>query len=325
MVPELSSDLLRDSPKMTRTKDIDRPDQAYLPTADQIKMIVTDVDGTLLDNDHELPQRNMRALRWIRENRPELPIVISTGKHFSSILHVRQELNLWPFPSCHINGAAVVSHDSTVFAKRPLMPHLAKALIDDIRKFSDINCYVYDFEKAYSVLSAEKGNNSWLKLLEPYGQKIDMSVSEDEVLRHIAAGKLDVYVVGLNGSGKLLDEARENLIKNHGEVVRGVKALDNCLEYNPTGVSKGTAIEIILSQIYKDIRAENVISFGDGENDVSMFEITGFSVAMCNGMKTALENAKTVSKLDNNAGGLGEVLECIFNIPDDYTCSTLPQ
>lgn len=59
------------------------------------------------------------------------------------------------------------------------------------------------------------------------------------------------------------------------------------------------------------IAVENVISFGDGQNDVSMFKVAGMSVAMGNGMPAAKEVAVWETST-NDEGGLGVFLEKIF-------------
>jgi hydroxymethylpyrimidine pyrophosphatase-like HAD family hydrolase len=54
----------------------------------------SDVDGTLLDNNHQLHPATTSALRYIHETRPELPIVIASGKQRPSTQFIREELGL---------------------------------------------------------------------------------------------------------------------------------------------------------------------------------------------------------------------------------------
>lgn len=51
-----------------------------LPRAEDVKMILSDVDGTLFTDDHELHPTTLNAIRHIRETRPDLPIIPVTGK-----------------------------------------------------------------------------------------------------------------------------------------------------------------------------------------------------------------------------------------------------
>lgn len=79
----------------------------------------------------------------------------------------------------------------------------------------------------------------------------------------------------------------------------------------PAGNNKGTALKALLEYMGGDIRPENVITFGDGENDVSMFGVAGMSVAMGNAMECARDGAmwQTAS---NDDGGVGMFLEKVF-------------
>lgn len=82
----------------------------------------------------------------------------------------------------------------------------------------------------------------------------------------------------------------------------------------PAGHNKGTALSDLLKIYYKDeIKPEQVIAFGDGENDVSMFKVAGMSMAMGNAMSRELmEEATWVSKETNDDGAVGRFLEQVF-------------
>lgn len=82
--------------------------------------------------------------------------------------------------------------------------------------------------------------------------------------------------------------------------------------------NKGTALNTLLSELYPSIKAADVLTFGDGENDLSMFRVAGWSVGMISGMPVAQQEARGLSRLGNDEGGVGEVLERIFSIPEDF-------
>lgn len=93
-----------------------------------------------------------------------------------------------------------------------------------------------------------------------------------------------------------------------------VQALTFCAEMIPKANNKGTALIALLDYLKEqghDIKRENVIAFGDGENDVSMFHVAGMSVAMGNAMKAAREAALWTTDT-NDEGGVGTFLEKVF-------------
>ncbi|HEV7737571.1 MAG TPA: HAD family hydrolase [Chlamydiales bacterium] len=79
-----------------------------LPSPQDIKLIITDVDGTLLTSKHILHPRTLSAFSKLRAARPDLPIVIASGKQYNSCLSIREALGLPDhFPAVHCNGALI--------------------------------------------------------------------------------------------------------------------------------------------------------------------------------------------------------------------------
>jgi hydroxymethylpyrimidine pyrophosphatase-like HAD family hydrolase len=94
------------------------------------------------------------------------------------------------------------------------------------------------------------------------------------------------------------------------------QALTFCVELIPAKHNKGTALRALLTHLNslpgtEPIDPANVITFGDGENDISMFQVAGISVAMGNAMPAAKAAARYVTA-SNDEGGLGRFLETIF-------------
>ena len=78
------------------------------------------------------------------------------------------------------------------------------------------------------------------------------------------------------------------------------------MEIMPKGVNKGKALETICDM--NDFSMENVLAFGDSQNDISMLEKAGIGVAMGNALKEVKEMADLVT-LDNNSNGIGIVID----------------
>jgi len=75
-------------------------------------------------------------------------------------------------------------------------------------------------------------------------------------------------------------------------------------------VSKGSGIVLIAD--YYGIKKENIITFGDAENDLDMFAVSGISVAMKNGGPEIIKNAHRVSVKDNENDGIYHTLKQIL-------------
>jgi hypothetical protein len=70
------------------------PSPGPYPMPSDIDLIITDVDGTLLTSKHTIHPRTLNALRAIRKIRPDLPVVIASGKQYDSCRFIRDSLGL---------------------------------------------------------------------------------------------------------------------------------------------------------------------------------------------------------------------------------------
>ena len=71
-------------------------------------------------------------------------------------------------------------------------------------------------------------------------------------------------------------------------------------EYCPKGINKGTSIRMAMEKLH--IRPQEVIAFGDAENDISMLEYAGIGVAMGNATEKVKEIADEVTDTNDNDG-----------------------
>ena len=110
-----------------------------LPLPEDIKLIITDVDGTLLTSEHTIHPRTLTAFSKLRAAHPNLPIVIASGKQYNSCLWIRQALHLPPhFPATHCNGALIyggASGDALTEFSAVLPPAVVAHIIDGTTQF----------------------------------------------------------------------------------------------------------------------------------------------------------------------------------------------
>src|SRR5699024_12271317 len=88
-----------------------------------------------------------------------------------------------------------------------------------------------------------------------------------------------------------------------------VKSAPVFLEILHPKVSKGIALKQVAEKL--SIHAENIMSIGDGDNDVSMIEFTGYGVAMANASQEVKKSAD-YHTLSNEEDGLAHAIEKII-------------
>lgn len=107
-----------------------------LPSPQDIKLIVSDVDGTLLTSEHTLHPKTVSAFTKLRKAHPDLPIVIASGKQYQSCVGIRQSLGLPDhFPAIHLNGALVHEGPNKFLVSGVLEPKTAMHIIAETTAF----------------------------------------------------------------------------------------------------------------------------------------------------------------------------------------------
>jgi hypothetical protein len=91
------------------------------------------------------------------------------------------------------------------------------------------------------------------------------------------------------------------------------RAIPWILEAGAPNVHKGHGLLKICELL--GISPNQVLAFGDGENDIDMLRVAGYSVAMSNGMSNTIAASKYVTE-SNDEGGVGVFIERVWNFRD---------
>ncbi|KAI5787203.1 HAD-like domain-containing protein [Geopyxis carbonaria] len=295
--------------------------QRPLPTPSDVKLLVSDVDGTLLDSHHQLPTSNKtyQILTRLRKTHPDLPIIISTGKQRTSTAELRAQLDLEGFYCCHLNGNVIYKPSGEILSESALDIEVVRRVYQTLRERPGVSFFVYDYTTVYQVLGGENaGEGMWAERLRGYGEDVrEMMgpsaerVKEGEALMEkVWKGEVKVIKMAICQDEAPLAETRAMLEAAFTtDDFAIVQALTFCAEFIPAKNNKGTALETLLAHLGMDTKG--VVAFGDGENDVSMFGVAEMSVAMGNAMDKAKDVA-TWTTGTNDEGGVGMWLEKVF-------------
>lgn len=259
------------------------------------KLIAIDLDETLLHDDMSISSYSKKIIRQVLEN--GIPVVIATGRMFGSACMKTRELGLGNVPVISYTGAWIGLCESgkTLF-REGLSVDTARALLAEARENSwFIQSYIDDrvcfpepsrTERAYSKYRSGEsvflGEKFWMPDREPTRLIIVEKEQEKK------------------------DAIRDRVGSRFGDAVEMVYPGDDFLDIHKAGVSKGNAIRRLCRK-WK-IEPEEVMSFGNSENDVSMLAMTHMSYAVSNadGKASAAAEHHTAS---NNEDGVAEILE----------------
>ncbi len=263
----------------------------------EIKIIALDLDGTLLDSEKRLSEENRAALTEAAAKGIE--IVPTTGRIYKIIPEVVRQLPFIHY-AITVNGAEVYDvKNDRVIAKSELP--WQKAV--DIMEYLDGFDVVYDcYQEGWGYMKAEHLSKVG-EYLSSHHFKTVYETSRQPVpdlKAYLREKKKDVQKVQLCTNDQVL---RAQLLKDLQNRLSGVAisyALPHNLEVNEENGHKGGALKKLCEHL--GCTMENVMSFGDGVNDLTMLQMAGLSVAMGNAEPEVKAAAKYVTDTCDESG-----------------------
>lgn len=268
----------------------------------KIKLIASDLDGTLLNKDKEITPRLYQALEQI--NAQGIYFVPATGRPFSTVPSAIKAL---PFLRYVItsNGAAIYDAlQKKNIIENPLLPEAVDAVLPIAKRLPVITEY-FIHGKAYIAKSVFENLSAY-------------TLTESHV-RYILETRTPVenFWEEMQKNHAVLENI--NLIFQDMELRKTVweelKALGLCsvtastpqnIEITSPNATKARALETLCTHL--DIQPTDVLAMGDSDNDLPMLRFAGVGVAMANSEAHIKAAADWIAD-DCNAFGAAKVLE----------------
>ena len=250
-------------------------------------LICTDLDGTLLKKDKSISSENIEAIRHFKNEGGIFTFVTGRMPYFVSQILEKINPNA-PF-GC-VNGAALYDGKIDDYIWKATMPDGVMELVkyvDD--NFNKVGIQVNTFYKTYFCKE-----NKAMKNFRDRNNLENLVCHYEEVREPIAKiifTSDDEYEIA-----EMEKELKRHPISFMFDFIRSEKSLYEIL---PKGINKGTSL-LKLCQ-YLNIDKNKIITMGDYNNDIPMFNVSKVSIAVKNACKDALTAAEyvTVSNEDN--------------------------
>lgn len=268
---------------------------------DNKKLIAIDIDGTLINSDHQImPVTKKQIQQAIAKGHH---VVLCSGRSIRGLEDYLKELGIWG--KC--GEYAVTFNGGNVF---------------DLGTFQSISsCYLTP-ERVIQAdqLAIQLGVQKTIvtAALNSYSVKAPISMEAMHDIRDSQLTPIEVE----NYDFLANENVQKCMWTDRPEVIESKLALipqdyyDNYqivrsgpifLEFLPQGSSKGNAIQRLAKKL--GVALQDVIAFGDEENDFSMFSIAGTAVAMLNARSEVQKHADRLSVADHNHDGVGRTLK----------------
>ena len=244
----------------------------------RFKLAAIDLDGTLLGPDHRISDENALAVRRLQA--AGIQVVLASGRHFNSMRKYGEALpGVQWVVSCQ--GGEVSNASRTTVLSRQFLPAEAVGQILDAGHARGFSTVAYAVEGVFTDSASDFEMDFYTELA---GQR-PVVLDRGELL---ARGIFKVIWMG-----ELADLSRVVLAEVASPPVQAVRTNARFLEFMPADVSKGSALATLALRL--GIQPSAAVVFGDGENDIPMFEWAGISVAMPHGWPLARARAKLIA------------------------------
>lgn len=261
------------------------------------EILVLDIDGTLTNSNKEISTVTKKAIKAIQKRGHH--VVLASGRPTAGIMPVAKELNLEEYGGYILafNGAKVINCKSkeVIFQNTipvDLIPHIYQAAIEE-----KVGIISYDDT---SIITSSK---------------IDEYIEKESKINHMPIKTVDDFVSYINfpinkclmtGEPNYLAEVEKRMKERFGDKLSVYRSEPFFLEIMPQNIDKANSLERLLDTLH--MSKEQMISCGDGYNDITMIQYAGKGVAMGNAHKEIQEIADYVT-LTNDEDGVAHVID----------------
>ncbi|MBF7022885.1 Cof-type HAD-IIB family hydrolase [Staphylococcus kloosii] len=274
-----------------------------------IKLIATDMDGTLLNAAHEISEENIQAIEYAQSQ--GITVVIATGRAFYEANTPIAQTDL-KLPYICLNGAEVRDESFNISSTSNLNRELIDRITDVLNRES-IYYQIYTNIGIYTE-NPQRDLDIYIDIAERAGQQADVEKIKAGIQKRIDNGTLKVVdnydkikdtpgeivmkILAFDSDLEKIDRVSEELAQS-GSLAVSSSSRGN-IEITHADAQKGIALQTIADRLKIDM--SDVMAIGDNLNDVSMLERAGYSVAMANATDEVKATAKFETESNENSG-----------------------
>lgn len=278
-----------------------------------LKAIIMDMDGTLLaPGDHILPETKQKLLELERQG---VTLILASGRSYTRLLPYADQLDM------AANGGYLIEVDGISLydmgaGEREVLRRMDPSEIREVyTDLMHLNCeaqacfddgffdyFDEDIRRKKEQLRKERNlPDDFPWTAGPWDLLADLrSGYPNQTFVHSAEEiNRPINKIQLMQDEDKIREIYDFLIRKYGDRFEIFRTCPRQLEILPKGYSKGKTLKRLMEM--KGWNKDEVVAFGDGENDVSMFEVVDDSFAMANARDFVKAKARyeTASNADN--------------------------
>lgn len=263
------------------------------------KLIVSDIDETLIDTKGNLSQKNLQAIQ--QAQKLGVKFVPSTGRSFNNFQHILKQTGVHDLAeqySISYNGGVITENKNNKLLSTAFLP--AEIVIELFQLGLDHNLLIHLFTLDDIITYAM--NEDEEAFLEGH---IKINHLQEANIDHLK----DTPILKINFQHldrQFLQSIEESLTPDLKDLLDINYSSNRYIEFNPKGIHKGNALLKLMDLL--NIKPEEVLSIGDNMNDRTMIEVAGTGVAVANAVPELLERADYICEKDHNNSAVAEAI-----------------
>lgn len=264
------------------------------------KLIALDCDGTLLTSKKEITENSLSVIKQLTES--GVKIVLASARPY---YRLKKYLNKMGLVSQHnytiaFNGGLVISNyqDEIIYSKG-----FDNASVSDILSLAhelSTNVFLYTKNSIISNI-----NDEVYKKRNP-----DVNYVVDDIF-HMSFHDNEIFKIAYVNKPERTKELREKLPNELFQKYEISSSVPQFIEFVSRGVTKFNALKIIGETC--GIKPDEMIAFGDEDNDIPMLKLAGYGIAMGNASENVKKCADMITENNDNEG-VAIALSKLFNL-----------
>ena len=269
-------------------------------TNQPIRLIISDIDGTILDDQHQVDSKLKDMIPLL--SREKIPFVLASARSPLGMEPISRELKLGDNPLACYNGALVIKGDPQAYEtiiEHPLDKEEIRTFLELVKaEFPSVSINLYS-GKDWIADRLDK----WVQIEAAITGERPMIQNE---LIPVLNAQMPVHKLLLIDQAPVIQKLHDYLQTLDFAKTAFYLSKDNYMEVTAKHVSKEQALYEI-AQHYQ-VPLEEVMTIGDNFNDLPMLRLAGLGVAMGNAPETVKTEANAVTK-SNNEHGVAEAIK----------------
>ena len=267
------------------------------------KLIAIDIDGTLLDKNKGVSKKTVDCIKVLKGDKK---IVLISARMPKAMRHIQNDLGITDYPIVAYNGGLVL-HQNKILSHTGI----------DFQTFSEVLQTNQDLNLHLSLYH----NDEWFAPQEDHWSRREVANTKVEpefksnkaVFEDWKIYNKEPHKIMCMGDERKVEEFYQRLSNQFKDKLHLYRSKPTYIEMAPMQISKLSGLQVLLQKIYKDIKLENILAYGDNYNDVEMIDKVGLGVAVDNAKDEvkAVANDFTQSNIDH---GVANHLQKLFNL-----------